>query len=290
MTIYVHSRGKSQDHDHSWLRDGHTLMMPEELKAIKPEELIESQKPSLILARSGGQLVLLATALTTGDGRTDFMRRQIRNTVAWVESDNRNSEQLLCKIAARALNKDLAGAVDSAVHSDAAVDDCGFRVDFDLLKAIEDSSDNRDAVESHPDIAFKVGNNIPTLREELAKELTNCGLPESTGDTEILVVMTTLKSSDGLKSKNVWRGLSSRINKSEGWEEYTPVKKPRTASKMEVKEKSPILGIIFLLVIGAMLLTIWLLLHNAASQNPKTESVTPVQTNVTSLSQPKTNP
>lgn len=289
MTIYVHSRGKSQDHDHSWLKDSQTLMMPEILKAIKPEELIESQKPSLILARSGNQLVLLATALTTGDGRTDFMRRQIRNTVAWVESDNPNSERLL-KIAAQALRGDLDSVVDNAVHSDATAKDCGFRVNFDLLNVIGDSSDNQDTdvAKGHLDSDFKVGNNSQTLREELAKELMDCGLPEPTGDTEILVVMTTLKSRAGLTGKSVWRGLSSQIY-SEKMEVYTPPSKKPMAAGAKEEEKSPRLGIVIILIIGVMIFTIWLLLHNPSTQNPKTGSGTPEQSNVTPLSQSKTN-
>lgn len=129
MTIYVQSRGKSQEHDHSWLEVtkgiAQTSIIPEKLKAMKPEELIDSQKSSIVLARLDEHLVLIITALDA-PGRTDFMRRQICNTVAWIEPDNSKNERLFCKVAAHALNEKLGDDVHKAVFDD-PVSTYGFR-------------------------------------------------------------------------------------------------------------------------------------------------------------------
>lgn len=121
MTIYIQSCGKSQDHDYAWLKiednDRQEPEIPHALKAIKPEELIDSQNPSIILARSGGYLLLLATALDTQDGRTDFMGRQIRNSIAWVEEDSSVSRQLFRKLAIQALKGKLKDDIQQAVDN-----------------------------------------------------------------------------------------------------------------------------------------------------------------------------
>lgn len=306
MTIYIQSCGRSQNHDYRWLEvRTRKPEIPSELKKLQPEELIDSQKSSIILARlhncSKSFLVLLITALKTRDGRTDFVGRQIRNSVAWVEIDSDEKERQLRKIAIQALKGDLAGVVDEAVENNAD-SDYGFEADFTKLRAIGSFSDSLDIgfEEEEPNV-LKFGENNDLFKPALVLDLTKYSLPKLAGDIQILVVVTTMKSLEGLKSRGVWRGLSSRIEsevwiKSEAQIEpeasevyYTPGKKPRSARKVEVENSNPILGIIILLIIGAMVMTIWLLLHNAASQNPKTKSVTPVQPNVTSSSQPKTN-
>ncbi len=286
MTIYVHSRGKSQEHDHSWLKveEGSQIsMIPKILRSVKPEELIDSQKPSIILARSGGCLVLLATALTTKDGRTDFMRRQICNSVAWVEPDTPTNERVLCKIAAQALNGKLDNAVDSAVSNDAG-SLYGFRAELALLKNIGNNSNDQDndSEKYNSDADLKVGKNSEPLKSDLAEQLTKHGLPEHTGGTQLLVVVTTLKSFDGLTSKNVWRGLSSRIE-SEDWEKY-PIQKKKAAAaqKAATTQKSPITGILILLIIGLVILAI--LIPILSRQGSPPEGQTTIQSSVTSLS------
>lgn len=279
MTIYVHSRGKSQEHDHSWLsEDGQTSKIPEALIRIKPEELIDSHKPSIILARSRGELILLVTALITRDGRTDFMRRQIRNVVAWVKPDESNSRRMLCKIAAQALYGELDGVVDESVESDAD-NQYGFGADFELLRSIGGGLDGQNdaAEQSGSGSDLKIGGNSQGLRQELADELTEHGLPKSTGDPQILVVVTTLKSAAGLKSKNVWRGLSSRIEDEE-WITYSDSKKKQNL--ILSRQNKMIIGLTAILTVVLIAVIAWLIDAPAhqkmPSQVPVTEQVSPV--------------
>jgi len=298
MTIYVHSRGKSQEHDYNWLEEASQIsVIPEVLKSIKPEELINSQKPSMILARSGGQLILLVTALTTRDGRTDFMRRQIRNVIAWVETDTSASERVLCKIAAQALNGELDRLVDSAVTNNAE-SQYGFTADFTQLKAIENTLNNQgddqdtDRQKYNPDTDLKVGKNSEPLRSDLAEQLAEYGLPKPTDGTQLLVVATTLKSFDGLTSKNVWRGLSSRIENEE-WEVYkkkgaaTEQTSEREQSAATTK-KSPIITILILLIV---VIVIAVLISTLVPQNPQPKDQPPLQSSsVTPLNRVKIVP
>lgn len=261
MTIYIQSRGKSQDHDYAWLKieDNHQESeIPHALKASKPEELIDSQKPSIILARSGGHLVLLATALDTQDGRTDFMGRQIRNSIAWVEEDSSTSRQLLRKLAIQALKGKLKDDIQQAVDN-VADSRYGFKADFAKLQEIEHiiSGENIGNEKTDFDL-LKVGEDCQQLRKELVKELETCQLPESSED-EIFVVVTTMKSSEGLKAKEVWRGLSSRI-KSESepkkWEESVSVKKQQAQQQAGTAKKIPIVGVFVLIMIGVIIMAI----------------------------------
>lgn len=164
------------------------------------------------------------------------------------------------------------------VHTD-------LEADFGLFEEIgKKSSDNwdADAVEGHLDIAFKVGNNSQKLKKRLAKELMDHGLPKFTSDTQTLVVVTTLKSFDGLTGKDVWRGLSSRIEFEE-WETYNPSerKKTKTSHNREEAQKNPIAIPIILLIISMVVLTILILMLASDISQPKQE--TPIQSSAASF-------
>ncbi len=285
MTIYVQSCGKSQNHDYVWLKVEEELQeaeIPRALQVIKPEELIDSQNPSIILARSGEHLLLIATALDTRDGRTDFMGRQIRNSVAWVEDDSPGSQRLLRKLVIRALKGKLDDDVDQAVHN-AANSRYGFRVDFQEFQKIEREVSNEEIgdAKSEP-CPLKVGKDRKPLRNDVIEDLKKYQLPES---IQILVVVTTMKSAEGLKAKDVWRGLSSRIGSKEredqeDWEDYLLKKNTKTQQNLEVAQKSPIIGILILLIIGVVILAILIPILAPQNLQPK-EQQTSVQPSVT---------
>lgn len=278
MTIYVQSRGKAQDHDHCWLevtKDHQISVAPPALETIKPEELIDSQKPSIILAQSGEFLILLVMALKAGDERLDFMGRQIRNSIAWVEKNDPGKEQYLRKITIRALNGKLVDDVDAAITSDAD-ETYGFKANFDKLKAIGNSPDSPDvsSEEANLDVA-KFGNNNKDLRGELISELTRYAIPISSNSIQIFVVETTLKSLDGLKTKGVWRGLSSRIDESEDWIEFDVSKNEKSRPKNSKKKAR--IGVITLIVVSLLALTTWFVANRPLHQDLQPESLAPVQ-------------
>lgn len=278
MTIYVQSRGKAQDHDHCWLevtKDAQTQISPPALKEIKPEELIDSQRPSIILARSGKHLVLLVMALKAKDARLDFMGRQIRNSVAWVEENTPDKERLLRRIAIRALNGKLVKDVDDAVTSEAD-SMYGFEAKFDKLRTIGNSLDSQDvnSEEANLDIA-KFGNNSKKLKDELISELTRYALPISSDDIQIFVVDTTLKSLGGLKAKEVWRGLSSRVE-SEDWMKFD-VPKSGEPNPKDSKKKL-LIGVVALLLVGIIAaVTVSISANHPIPQNAQPESMAPLQ-------------
>ena len=216
MTIYVQSRGKSQEHDYRWLevrKESQSPVIPPLLKDLKVEELIESQRPSLILARSDRYLLLLVTALESREERTDFMGRRVRNSVAWVAEDKPETEQVFRAIAAQALRGELAERIDQAISIGS---EYGFEVNLEQLQTLVDHLEiDPKSVNSG---RFKFGKNVSHLRSELASELSKFSLPQGLGTYQILVVVTTLKSQEALEKLRVWRGLSNRIE-SETWVE-----------------------------------------------------------------------
>lgn len=277
MTIYVQSRGKSQDYDYCWLevrRDSQRLETPPELEKVQPEELIDSQNPSIVLARSGKYLVLLITTLRAGDERLDFMGRQIYNSVAWVEEDLPNKEKQLREIAIQALDKKLADIVKEAVESNAD-SAYGFRADFDKLKKLGGLSSQEERSLPRALSQRHAGKDSKYLRDNLIKELTEYSLPELSGNIQILVVITTMKSLNGLKSKKVWRGLSSRIE-SEEWENIGD-------SEIEVIEgknsRKKLAGVIAIVLTG-LITVVWLLVNHPTPQDMQPESIVPGQLSI----------
>lgn len=280
MIIYVQSRGRSQEHDYRWLevrKSSQSPSIPPLLKDLKVEELIESQKPSIILARSGKYLLLLVTAMESREERTDFMRRQIRNSVAWVSEEKPEIEQLFRAITVRALRGELAADIDKAIGIGG---EYGFEVDFEQLHHLVDRLEV--SVQPATFACFKYGKNNIDLRSDLASELSQFSLPHDSGNPIILVVVTTLKSQEALARLRVWRGLSSRIE-SQTWIEVS-----NSASKgteLGSQKKTLLLGILLAVIVVAIGWMIWSSTLNSVPQNsPPKSGTSSQQTSATSLS------
>lgn len=280
MTIYVQSRGKSQEHDYRWLevrKESQSPVIPPLLKDLKVEELIESQKPSLILARSGRYLLLLVTALESREERTDFMGRRVRNSVAWVAEDKPETEQFFRAIAAQALRGELAERIDQAISIGS---EYGFEVNLEQLQTLVDHLEiDPKSVNSG---RFKFGKNVSHLRSELASELSKFSLPQGLGTYQILVVVTTLKSQEALEKLRVWRGLSNRIE-SETWVEVFDSTSGEAESRRQ--KKTLFFGMLAAIVVIAIGWIVWGSTLNPTPQNSQPESRTSSQpTSDTSLS------
>lgn len=222
MKIYVQSRGIAQENDYRWLRikpdSTCRLEIPSILKKNIPinasfsttiPDLIDSQKPSIVLVESDHEFLLLVTGLPTRGERTDFVGRKVRNSVAWIrlyanELERIESEQLMRKLAVCALREELAEQVDRAITIGG---EHGFEVSWEALSRLTESLDIR-ALE--PEEKAKASSNTPQHRIELALELEQYSLPQ-VNKHRILVLVTSIKSQDALEKVCVWRGLSNRI-------------------------------------------------------------------------------
>lgn len=207
MKIYVQSRGFSQDDDYCWQPEPPVILITNRIN-----DLIQSESPSVVLARYNGELLLLVTGLESIE-RTDFRGRIIRNSVVWVGEDSEENEQKLRAIAASALGDLLKDYIDSAVTFGG---EDGFEVDFDAIdqlkikqvRIVETKSEN------------KIGKNSQFLKNDLADEIEERCLPKGNGfNNTPLLVVTGIKSEHALKQAGVWRGLSNLVQ-GEGWKEY----------------------------------------------------------------------
>ena len=102
MPIYIQSRGKKQDEDYRWFRIKSAEYYPENPdflmqslanSTLKPVNLIESQKQSIILVADRDNYYLLVTGLKAKENRTDFTGRSIRNSILWIcQKDSENAK------------------------------------------------------------------------------------------------------------------------------------------------------------------------------------------------------
>lgn len=211
MAIYVQSRGKSQDQDYRWLRiksneyypeTPDLLLQPIGNLIIRPIDLIESQKPSIVLVATLNDYCLLVTGLKARKERKDYVSRSIRNSLLWIckkDSENIQIRSLLIL----ALRGELDRAIDKTINISGKY---GFEVDYEALKELSNSTlaiGNNEPIDSS-----KIGKNYDFLSEELALELENNVLPNREG---LLVLVTSIKSASVLKETAVWRGLSNRV-------------------------------------------------------------------------------
>lgn len=286
MDIYILSRGRKQDQDYRWLRINSDRYYPEnpsfltqfvDNSGLKPVDLIESQKQSIILVAKANNYYLLVTGLKASEDRTDFTGRSIRNSVLWIcqNSDGEKVRSLLI----RALKGTLEAEIDKTIYFGG---EYGFEVDRESLLKLSSSvlgiENNR-----HSDLNCQIGSNCESLRQQTALELQTSPLPHRNG---LLVLVTSIKSASVLKQAAVWRGLSNRI-KGEEFEVYSSLK-----TVHRIKKKTIFLGI----AIATILLIAIALSRSKFTtfQKPQPDETTPIpsiiQEDSCSTSTEKLNP
>ncbi|MBC6478424.1 MAG: hypothetical protein GDA56_12240 [Hormoscilla sp. GM7CHS1pb] len=206
MKIYVRSRGEFQDY--CWLSITEGAQQREEHPIIgQVRDLIQSEAPSVVLARFNGQLLLLVTGEESS--RTDSRTRQIRNSVAWVGQES--DESVLRAIAVRALKGSLREEIDRAVRFGGSE---GFQVSYKDIKRLAETGHAGNAI---PDTTPKIALISPTMKNLLADELAEYRLPPHPEEGS-LVVATGIKNRETLEAAGVWRSLSSDGRLPEDWE------------------------------------------------------------------------
>ncbi|MEI6426945.1 MAG: hypothetical protein WCO45_00955 [Pseudanabaena sp. ELA607] len=221
MAIYIQSAGTSPDFDYSWQPE-----VPPLLNCVSG--LIQSESPSLVLAKFANQFFLLITGLESPT-KKDFAGRVIRHTIAWITDANDANEKLLRAIACQVLQErdDLISKVDQLIQLDRKR---GFTFEpsqfEDLGKSILDSF-TVESLANDPDRTIKIAKNSQDLQIELSLELQNYRLPH---DYELLVVVTRIKSEDSLTQARIWRSLSDLV-KSETWKTVSHKKKENSSPK-----------------------------------------------------------
>ena len=264
MEIYVQSRGDSEEYEYRWLKiteQDQQLEVPsiltrslltERRTQVRVFDLIQSEAPSVVLARDNGELLLLVTGLEST--RQDFRNRKIRNSVAWVCQDSDDNERFLRAIASKALLDGLREKIDLAVKFGG---EYGFQVSFEEISNVVSTEELEKIHRIEPKLDKKLGKNLPEVRDDLAYELEERRLPTEDG---VLVTVTGIKTESALKQAGVWRGLSTLVE-AEGWKE--PYKKSSSpdeevASTIQAKQKNDFL--IFLLIIIGLIAIISILL------------------------------
>ncbi|ELR96436.1 hypothetical protein [Gloeocapsa sp. PCC 73106] len=211
LTIYVQSRGISQEDDYRWLKVEDNSQIAENPhflnRSILPNyptsfvSLIDSHKFSLVLVRNQQHFILLVTGLISAT--TDFMGRNIRNSIVWIYPPTAEAQVRALTVAA--LTGELENAIASVILRKGD-SDYGFTVDTQKLAQLT-STIGLDC-HNNADLACRLGNNSAALRQEIALEIkANCLPPQE----QLLVVVTTIKSAQDMEKLRVWRGLSNRI-------------------------------------------------------------------------------
>lgn len=234
MAIYVQSRGKNQDQDYRWLRIKSNEYYPEnpefllqsiEDLPVRPIDLIESQKPSIILSAKQNDYYLLLTGLKSRKERNDFTGRPIRNSVLWIEK--KDSENLMIRsLLILALRDEIAEYIDQNINFSG---EYGFQAKYHQLRKFSKSPlalENNHKI----DFNYKIGKNCESLKRKIALELENNTLPDKEG---LLILVTSLKSTSSLKETKVWRGLSNRV-------EFEELRRYSAAATQPDTEKKPL--------------------------------------------------
>lgn len=205
-SLHVLSRGRTPENDYLWVavEDGATRVeRPPGLKD-RAAHLVQSDSPSILIVRVGGELLLLCTALESS--RSDMQGRPIRTAIALTQPESK--QDILRSLAIQWLEPSTRTRLETTV--DAAVKDTesgGFEVSAQLLEQLLGPTDG---LEHEPPRAGRwAAPNDEDHRETLAQELRRCRLPALQGP---LVVVTAALGIERLKEAGVWRGLTRLVH------------------------------------------------------------------------------
>lgn len=266
MNIFVQSRGCSLDFEYCWLP-----AVPPYLATIS--NLIQSESPSVVLARFHKELVLLATGLDSPE-KKDFRDRPIRHSIVWILDENDDNETQVRAIAVQALQGSLANQVDRYIQFGG---ENGFEASIPDIEIMSRSFSSGELMGISPlpssELPLKIGRNSRDLRDDLACKLQDYRLRKG---CEFIVIATGVKSEDALEKAGAWRSLSNLV-KSENWKKL---------SKSEVQQSSffgMAIAIIVAVIVVIALIMLIVLLHPF---NLKQE-VTPSPPQETTWSEPE---
>jgi hypothetical protein len=203
MEIYVQSCGIGQEHDYCWLNESQKIVEePGLVKQVK--NLIQSEAPSIVLARNSDKLLLLVTGLKSSE-RRDYRGRTIRNSVGWIAQDTDENECTLRAIAARALRGSLGEDIDHAVDSRG---ETGFEVSFNKIQQLAATATAEKQQLPLEREKQEIKQASKEDKEKLAEELEQYCLPKQKVP---LVVVTGIQDKETLEKARVWRGMSKLI-------------------------------------------------------------------------------
>lgn len=264
MDIFVQSRGRSPDFEYCWQPE-----VPPHLTTIS--NLIQSESPSVVLARFHKKLILVATGLDSPE-KKDFRDRPIRHSIAWILDENYDNETQIRAIAVQALQGLLANRVDRYIQFGG---ENGFEASISEIDRMSRSFSSEEVIGTLPlpssELPPKIGKNSQSLRDDLAYQLQQYSLPKG---YEFIVIATGVKAEDSLEKAGAWRSLSNLV-KSEDW---------RKTSSSEVPQSSffgVAIAIIVAVIVVIALILLVVLLHPF---NPRPE-VTPSPIPTTSPTQ-----
>lgn len=264
MEIFIQSSGRSPDFGYCWQPE-----VPPYLTTIS--KLIQSESPSVVLARFQGELILLTTGLESPE-KKDFRDRPIRHSVCWRCSDNDYDEKKIRAIAVLALRGLLSVEVDKYIHLGG---ENGFEASFSELKSLSDSFlseiGSQCLLELEDEHFQKIGKNSQDLKNDIADKLQQYRLPKG---YKFIIVATGIKAEKPLEEVGAWRSLSTLV-KSENW---------RSLSKSEVQPQNFPQAAIVITVAAIMVVALILLVILLHPFSPKPE-VTPSPNPTTSPTQ-----
>lgn len=239
MLIYVQSRGVAQENGYCWLniQEKKSLLEKPNLSVefsdstrLKLDDLIDTQKFSIVLVNSKETYYLYITGLKARKERADFMGRQVLNSLLWKAKVTDANESKIRSILVSALQGKLEKKVDSVINPGGKYE---FKTDYNnLIKLTDQSLSPRSFTQ---DNNWEINDNSIESREKLADELIEKSLPNREG---LLVLVTSIKSATALKETGVWRALSNRVEFEESGKEASLV-----INNSEAQKKKILLGV-----------------------------------------------
>ncbi|WP_036484406.1 hypothetical protein [Myxosarcina sp. GI1] len=284
MLIYVQSRGISQENGYCWLDVQKNKISVKKPKLsvkfsnginLKLDDLIDTQKFSIVLVNSQKNYYLYITGLKARKERADFMGRQVLNSLLWIAKITDKNEQKIRSIVIKALRGSLRDEIDKIINPGGEYE---FQIDYEKLIQLPDL--NILKTNQVTENKWKINNNSVDSQKDLADELTNKALPNKEG---LSILLTSIKSAFALKELDVWRALSNRVESEESEKDED---NSIAVINRQAQKKTVVLGMVIVLILVIAIAAIIRLAHPKQSQpqinlSPKIEK---------SISSPSQNP
>ncbi|MEB3188894.1 MAG: hypothetical protein VKL42_00945 [Snowella sp.] len=252
-------------------------------------DLLDEVKPSLLIYRKNGQ-ILLEIAGTESPERSSRMGRKVLNLIVWIAEDNDENEKIIRKIAYSGIQNILGDDLAFSRMIQESIDFYEreeFRCDRTKVNEYVNRLDDVDSAEN-PNLEQLISIKSDDYLTKLAEDIKKYSLPQKWNDSHgkskedgVLVVVTEqLEQKDIFYLAEVWRGFASNVEKIKSnppetvstVPEITAIPTPNSSTEEEVNTGKKYMVILMAIIVILIIVMSILVIQPKVLKHPPTQT------------------
>lgn len=212
-------------------------------------DLLDEVKPSLLIYRRNGKILLEVAGIESPE-RSSRMGRKVLNLIVWIAENNDENEKIIRKIAHNAIqnilgvNLTFGRMIQESINFYEREE---FRGNLKIINDYVDGLDDLDS-EQNPNLEQLISIKSKDYLTQLAEDIKNYAFPrqwtasngESKEDGVLVVVTEQLEQKDIFYQAEVWRGFASNAEKTPVTEAEVIVSPPSIKNDQSEEKKKAV--------------------------------------------------